>query len=64
MQSTSRGKAQGIAASLRLSLARVNGTDVTLGHASFGDMVASSELGLTTPTDSVHRHGVGNRACP
>jgi len=49
---------------LRLSLARVNGTDVTLGHASFGDMVASSELGLTTPTDSVHRHGVGNRACP
>jgi hypothetical protein len=33
---------------------------VAFGHASFWDMVASSELGLTTQhTDSVRRDGVG-----
>jgi|SRR6516162_3773985 hypothetical protein len=32
VQSTSRGKAQGVGRSLRLSLARVNGTDVACGH--------------------------------
>jgi hypothetical protein len=37
VQSTSRGKAQGIAASLRSIPVRVNGTDVTFGHASFGE---------------------------
>ena len=37
-ESTSRGKAQRIGRSLRLSLAGVNGTDVASGHVSFGDM--------------------------
>ena len=62
-----RGKAQGIGRSLRLSLARVNGTDVTFGHASFGDMVASSELGLGLTTTYGQRPalgGVANSACP
>ena len=68
VQSTSRGKAQGIAASLRSIPVRVNGTDVTFGHASFGDMVASSELGLELTTTYGQRPapggGVANGACP
>ena len=36
VQSTLRGKAQGIGRSLRLSLAGVNGTQVTLGHVPLG----------------------------
>jgi hypothetical protein len=58
VQSTSRGKAQGIAGSLRSIPVRVNGTEVALGHFLCGVVALSS--GRRVPLDGRHlRRGNG-----